>query len=96
MMLEHNFKPGFRIALHIKDLVNVMDTSHGVGAPLPLTAAALEMFTALKTDARVRITAVWSNTTKRSPRPRSKGPDHDRSAANSVVNSWLTSSSFTS
>ena len=27
-----------------------MDTSHGVGAPLPLTAAVLEMLTALKTD----------------------------------------------
>jgi 2-hydroxy-3-oxopropionate reductase len=50
MMLEHNFKPGFRINLHIKDLVNALDTSHGVGAPLPLTAAVLEMLTALKTD----------------------------------------------
>jgi 2-hydroxy-3-oxopropionate reductase len=49
MMLEHNFKPGFRINLHIKDLVNALDTSHGVGAPLPLTAAVLEMLTALKT-----------------------------------------------
>jgi 2-hydroxy-3-oxopropionate reductase len=50
MMLEHNFKPGFRINLHIKDRVNALDTSHGVGAPLPLTAAVLEMLTALKTD----------------------------------------------
>jgi 2-hydroxy-3-oxopropionate reductase len=49
MMLDHNFKPGFRINLHIKDLVNALDTSHGVGAPLPLTAAVLEMLTALKT-----------------------------------------------
>ncbi len=49
MMLEHNFTPGFRINLHIKDLVNALDTSHGVGAPLPLTAAVLEMLTALKT-----------------------------------------------
>ena len=48
MMLEHNFKPGFRINLHIKDLVNALDTSHDVGAPLPLTAAVLEMLTALK------------------------------------------------
>jgi 2-hydroxy-3-oxopropionate reductase len=50
MMLTHDFKPGFRISLHIKDLVNALDTSHEVGAPLPLTAAVLEMFTALKAD----------------------------------------------
>ena len=35
MMLDHNFKPGFRINLHIKDLLNALDTSHGVRAPLP-------------------------------------------------------------
>ena len=50
MMLAHEFKPGFRINLHIKDLVNALDTSHEVSAPLPLTAAVLEMFTALKAD----------------------------------------------
>jgi 2-hydroxy-3-oxopropionate reductase len=50
MMLAHQFKPGFRINLHIKDLVNALDTSHEVGAPLPLTASVLEMFTALKAD----------------------------------------------
>jgi 2-hydroxy-3-oxopropionate reductase len=50
MMLAHDFTPGFRISLHIKDLVNALDTSHEVGAPLPLTASALEMFTALKAD----------------------------------------------
>jgi 2-hydroxy-3-oxopropionate reductase len=49
MMLDHNFKPGFRIALHIKDLLNALDTSHGVGASLPLTASVLEMLTALNT-----------------------------------------------
>ncbi|HET9874075.1 MAG TPA: 2-hydroxy-3-oxopropionate reductase [Propionibacteriaceae bacterium] len=50
MMLDHNFQPGFRINLHIKDLVNALDTSHEVGAPLPLTAAVLEMMTALQVD----------------------------------------------
>jgi 2-hydroxy-3-oxopropionate reductase len=50
MMLDHNFKPGFRIGLHIKDLVNALDTSHDVGAQLPLTAAVLEMMTALEAD----------------------------------------------
>ena len=48
MMLAHDFKPGFRINLHMKDLLNALDTSHEVGAPLLLTAAVLEMFTALK------------------------------------------------
>ncbi len=50
MMLEHNFKPGFRIDLHIKDLTNALETSHDVGAPLPLTAAVLEMMIALRAD----------------------------------------------
>lgn len=50
MMLAHDFKPGLRISLHIKDLVNALDTSHEVGAPLPLTASVLEIFTALKAD----------------------------------------------
>jgi 2-hydroxy-3-oxopropionate reductase len=50
MMLDHNFQPGFRINLHIKDLLNALDTSHCVGAPLPLTAAVLEIMTALKAD----------------------------------------------
>ena len=48
MMLAHNFSPGFRIDLHVKDLLNALDTSHDVGVPLPLTAAVLEMMTALK------------------------------------------------
>jgi 2-hydroxy-3-oxopropionate reductase len=50
MMLDHNFNPGFRISLHIKDLVNALDTSHGVDVPLPLTAAVLEIMTALRAD----------------------------------------------
>jgi 2-hydroxy-3-oxopropionate reductase len=54
MMLDHNFKPGFRIGLHIKDLVNALDTSHSVGAPLPLTAAVLEIMTALMADGHDR------------------------------------------
>jgi len=50
MMLDRNFKPGFRINLHIKDLTNALDTSHEVGVPLPLTAAVMEMLTTLKAD----------------------------------------------
>jgi 2-hydroxy-3-oxopropionate reductase len=50
MMLQGNFKPGFKIDLHIKDLANALDTGHGVGAPLPLTAAIMEMMQTLKAD----------------------------------------------
>ncbi|RKQ39301.1 2-hydroxy-3-oxopropionate reductase [Enterobacter sp. R1(2018)] len=50
MVLDRNFRPGFRIDLHIKDLANALDTSHGVGAQLPLTAAVMEMMQALRAD----------------------------------------------
>lgn len=50
MVLNRNFKPGFRVDLHIKDLANALDTSHGVGAQLPLTAAVMEMMQALRAD----------------------------------------------
>ena len=44
MVMDRNFKPGFRIDLHIKDLGNVLDTAHGVGAPLPLTSLIFFFF----------------------------------------------------
>lgn len=50
MMIESNFKPGFKIDLHIKDLANAMDTGHGVGSPLPLTAQVREMMETLHAD----------------------------------------------
>jgi 2-hydroxy-3-oxopropionate reductase len=50
MMLQGNFKPGFKIDLHIKDLANALDTGHDVGAPLPLTAMLMEMMQTLKAD----------------------------------------------
>lgn len=50
MVLDRNFKPGFRIDLHIKDLANALDTSHGVGSSLPLTAAVMEMMQNLKAN----------------------------------------------
>ena len=48
MMFEGNFNPGFRIDLHIKDLMNVLDTGHDVGASLPLSASVMEMMQWLK------------------------------------------------
>jgi len=50
MVMDRNFKPGFRIDLHIKDLANALDTSHGIGAQLPLTASVMEMMHALRVD----------------------------------------------
>lgn len=48
MMMAGDFKPGFRIELHIKDLNNCLETGHGVGASLPLTASVMEMMQWLK------------------------------------------------
>jgi 2-hydroxy-3-oxopropionate reductase len=50
LVMDRKFDPGFRINLHIKDLNNVLETSHGVGVPLPLTSAVREMMEALKVD----------------------------------------------
>jgi 2-hydroxy-3-oxopropionate reductase len=48
LMLAHKFDPGFRLALHIKDLGNVLETGHDVGAPLPLSSMVMEMMQVLK------------------------------------------------
>ena len=50
LALEGNFKPGFRIELHIKDLQNAQDTAHGIGVPVPLTSSIMEIMQALKVD----------------------------------------------
>ena len=43
MMLSGNDSPGFKIDLHIKDLANVLDCAHSVGAPVPMTASVMEV-----------------------------------------------------
>jgi 2-hydroxy-3-oxopropionate reductase len=48
MMFQRNFKPGFRIELHLKDLLNAMHTAHETGTSLPFTSLATEVMTALK------------------------------------------------
>jgi len=50
LVMDRKFNPGFRINLHIKDLSNVLETSHEIGVPLPLSAAVMEMMQALKVD----------------------------------------------
>ncbi len=52
MIVAGNFKPGFKIDLHIKDLGNVLETSREVGVPLPLTAMVMEIMQALKVDGK--------------------------------------------
>lgn len=52
MVLNGNFKPGFRIELHIKDLANAIETGHEVGVPLPLTSQVMEIMQALKVDGK--------------------------------------------
>jgi len=52
LVLEGNFKPGFRIELHIKDLMNAMETAHELDTPLLLTNLALEIMKALKVDGK--------------------------------------------
>ena len=50
LILKGNFKPGFRIELHIKDLMNALEAGHEIGVPLPLTSQIMEIMQALKVD----------------------------------------------
>lgn len=50
MMLAGNYKPGFKIDLHIKDLNNALETAQKVGAPIPLTASVMQVLQSLKLD----------------------------------------------
>ena len=52
MVLQGNYKPGFRIELHIKDLQNALDTAHESGVPIPLTSQVMEFMQALKVDGK--------------------------------------------
>lgn len=50
MMLGRNFKPGFRIELHIKDLNNALNAAHAISSPVPLTGQLMEIMQGLKAD----------------------------------------------
>ena len=52
LALKGNFKPGFRIELHIKDLQNALDTAHEIGVPVPLASGVMEVMQALKVDGK--------------------------------------------
>ncbi|MGD9927984.1 MAG: 2-hydroxy-3-oxopropionate reductase [Sphaerochaeta sp.] len=52
LVLEGNFKPGFRIDLHIKDLQNALDTAATVKTPTPLTGLIIEMMRSLSSEGK--------------------------------------------
>ncbi|WP_099205557.1 2-hydroxy-3-oxopropionate reductase [Scatolibacter rhodanostii] len=43
MMIKKNYKPGFKVDLHVKDLLNAMDTADKTKIPLPLTEQVMKM-----------------------------------------------------
>jgi 2-hydroxy-3-oxopropionate reductase len=47
MMLDRNFRAGFRVRLHQKDLRNVMQTAQELNVPLPITALLQQILAAL-------------------------------------------------
>src|SRR5262249_37128002 len=47
-MLERNFKPGFRIRLHEKDMKIALSTGSEYGVPLMVTSQVAQMMTAMK------------------------------------------------
>lgn len=49
LVFDRKFNPGFRIELHLKDLLNAMQTAHETGTSLPFTAMATEVMSAMKT-----------------------------------------------
>jgi 2-hydroxy-3-oxopropionate reductase len=51
-MLERNFKPGFRIRLHEKDLKIALATGSEYGVPLMVTSLVAQMMTAMKATGR--------------------------------------------
>ena len=52
MLVARNFKPGFRISLHQKDLRNALKTAEANNVCLPLTAQVQQMISALIADGK--------------------------------------------
>ena len=50
MMLDRNFRAGFRISRHQKDLRNVLQTAQELNVPLPVTALLQQMLGSLVND----------------------------------------------
>ena len=52
MMIAGDFKPGFRVRLHQKDLHNALLTGKELGVPLPVTSLIQQMLGALMNDGK--------------------------------------------
>ena len=52
MVMDRNFKAGFRIRLHQKDLHNALVTGKELGVPLPVTSLVQQMLGALIVDGK--------------------------------------------
>ena len=52
MMIAGNFKPGFRVRLHQKDLHNALLTGKELGVPLPVTSLIQQMLGSLMNDGK--------------------------------------------
>ncbi|OGP96554.1 MAG: 2-hydroxy-3-oxopropionate reductase [Deltaproteobacteria bacterium RBG_16_47_11] len=52
MIFGRNFKPGFKIRLHQKDLKNALSTAKDLGVPLPLSSLVQQIFVSLMTEGR--------------------------------------------
>ena len=48
LILDRNFEPGFKLALHQKDLKNALETARELNVPLPLTSLVQQMLIHLK------------------------------------------------
>src|ERR1700674_912653 len=52
MVIARNFKPGFRIKLHQKDLRNALLAAESMKVPLPLTSLVQQMIMALMNEGK--------------------------------------------
>ncbi len=52
MIFGRNFKPGFKIKLHHKDLSNALSTAKELGVPLPLSSFVQQILVSLMTEGR--------------------------------------------
>ena len=52
MVISRNFKPGFRINLHEKDLRNALQAAEAMKVSLPFTSLAQQMLIALMNDGK--------------------------------------------
>ena len=52
MVIGRNFKPGFRIRLHQKDLRNALSAAESMKVPLPITSLVQQMIMGLMNDGK--------------------------------------------